>query len=97
MSIPQFPSEIKSYKVFVARSFATIELEGDVEILGHFRFFFGNKKGGEFIDRGGRLNVSRPMVMFSGVLDLLRNEKPIFLHGSGSLSTKAEFVGEGES
>ena len=60
-------------------------------------FFSETKKGGEFIDRGGRINVRRPMVIFSGVLDLLRNENPIHLHGDGTLSTTAEPVGESEN
>jgi hypothetical protein len=44
----------------------------------------------DFITRGGILQMDRPLTMLSGVLDLLRNETPLFLGGDGKLSTRLE-------
>ena len=43
--------------------------------------------------------LSTSMDMVRGtitILDLLRNEKPLFLHGDGTLSTSIEPIGEAE-
>lgn len=48
---------------------------------------------------GGIIRMHLPSAMFSSVLDVLRNEKPIniyFAQGRGFLGTAAEPVGEGE-
>jgi hypothetical protein len=48
---------------------------------------------------GGIIKMHLPSAMFHGVLDMLRNEKPInvyFAQGRGFLGTAAEPVGEGE-
>jgi hypothetical protein len=40
--------------------------------------------------------MQRPLTMLAGVLDLLRHEKPLFLHKDGTLSSSQEPVGETE-
>ena len=50
-------------------------------------------------DSGGIIKMHLPSAMFQGVLDVLRNEKPInvyFAQGRGFLGTSKEPVGEGE-
>ena len=45
------------------------------------------------------IRMHLPSAMFQSVLDVLRNEKPVFIHsyrGETSLSTSGEPVGEGE-
>ena len=95
-----FPVEITSYKVTIGRDAASIELEGlepgaeaPRRVAG---ISFGQREAGEFINRGGFLQIHRPIALFPGTMDLLRNEKPVSLHGNGTLSTSAEPAGEGE-
>lgn len=48
---------------------------------------------------GGIIYMHLPSAMFQSVLDVLRNEKPIFIYfaqGRGFLTTSKEPVGEGE-
>ena len=48
---------------------------------------------------GGRIKMHLPSAMFQNVLDVLRNEKPVYIYfaqGRGFLSTSKEPVGEGE-
>ncbi|MDL1982114.1 MAG: hypothetical protein LWX02_11710 [Deltaproteobacteria bacterium] len=48
---------------------------------------------------GGRIKMHLPSAMFQNVLDVLRNEKPVYIYfaqGRGFLSTSTEPVGEGE-
>jgi hypothetical protein len=50
-------------------------------------------------DGGGIIRMHLPSAMFENVLDVLRNEKPVYIHfaaGSGFLSTSKEPVGEEE-
>lgn len=50
-------------------------------------------------ESGGRIKMHLPSTMFENVLDVLRNEKPVYIYfaqGRGFLSTSAEPVGEGE-
>jgi hypothetical protein len=47
----------------------------------------------------GIIRMHLPSSMFQSVLDVLRNEKPVFIYfaqGKGFLSTSTEPVGEGE-
>lgn len=49
---------------------------------------------------GGIIKMHLPTALFAGVLDTLRNEKPInvyFAQGRGFLGTSGEPVGEGEA
>ena len=48
---------------------------------------------------GGIIKMHLPSAMFQSVLDVLRNEKPVYIYfaqGRGFLSTSKEPVGEGE-
>ena len=50
-------------------------------------------------ESGGRIRMHLPSSMFENVLDVLRNEKPVYIYfaqGRGFLSTSKEPVGEGE-
>jgi hypothetical protein len=50
-------------------------------------------------DSGGIIKMHLPSAMFRNVLDILRNEKPIYVYfgaGIGALETSAEPVGEEE-
>ncbi|MEI6846618.1 MAG: hypothetical protein WCK32_01045 [Chlorobiaceae bacterium] len=50
-------------------------------------------------ESGGTIKMHMPSAMFQSVLDVLRNEKPIYVYfaqGRGFLSTSIEPVGEGE-
>lgn len=50
-------------------------------------------------DSGGAIRMHLPSTMFQSVLDILRNEKPVYIYfaqGRGFLSTSKEPVGEGE-
>jgi hypothetical protein len=105
-----YPVEVKRYQVSVDRNRAEIVLEGvegpgqgsgnsSANIRRVGRITFGDPKpisDKDFITRGGFLQMDRPLAMFSGILDLLRNDKPLFLHENGALSTSLEPVGEEE-
>lgn len=96
-----YPVEVKRYQVSVKRNIAEIALEGfegpvqgsgdsnaDIRRVGTITFGNPNPIGDQdFITRGGFLQMDRPLAMFSGILDLLRNEKSLFLQEDGSLST----------
>ncbi len=50
-------------------------------------------------DDGGIIKMHLPSAMFENVLDVLRNEKPVYIYfaqGKGFLATSTEPVGEGE-
>jgi hypothetical protein len=108
--VVEYPVEVKRYRVCVKRNGADILLEGVEEPLQRSgdsrtrmravgRITFIDPKpvdDKDFINRGGFLQMDRPLAMFSGILDLLRNEKPLFLREDGTLSTSLETVGEAE-
>ena len=60
------------------------------------------RKGAKTEINRNRLRVNYPLTSFNSVVDILRNEKPLFLtvfsdlHG-GELSTTHEPIGEGET
>lgn len=97
-TVVTYPVEVSAYKVSIQRNEAIVELEGiegnSTRRVGRMTFREG--EGREFINRGGFLNITRPLTLFSGALDLLRHDKPITLHGDGTLSTTSEPVGENE-
>jgi hypothetical protein len=69
-------------------------------VIAYLRF---NDSGMQFendADSGGIIRMHLPSTMFRGVLDILRNEKPIqvyFAQGRGFFGTMStEAVGEGE-
>jgi hypothetical protein len=50
-------------------------------------------------DSGGIIKMHLPSAMFAGVIDVLRNEKPVYIYfaaGRAFLSTSKEPIGEGE-
>ncbi len=55
----------------------------------------GNESVKDFVDRGGNPVIHLPYDMFRDVLDLIRNEKPLYF-GEGFLSTSSEPIGESE-
>jgi hypothetical protein len=105
-----YPVEVKRYQVSVTRGKAEVVLDGiegpaqgssisSAQLRRVGRMTFGDPnpiRDKDFINRGGFLQMDRSLGMFSGILDLLRNEKPLFLKGDGTLSTSLEPVGEAE-
>lgn len=69
------------------------------KVVAYLRFndpgmFFENDS-----NAGGIIKMHLPSAMFENVLDVLRNEKPVYIYfaqGRGFLSTSSEPVGEGE-
>lgn len=79
---------------------AQITLYGaDDKVAAYLRF---NDPGMQFendSESGGIIAMHLPSAMFQSVLDVLRNEKPVYIYfaqGRGFLSTSREAVGEGE-
>lgn len=105
-TLVEYPAEIKKYQVSIARDRADIQLEGvengaqprgELQRVGRMTFGDPNPIGDkDFINRGGFLQMDRPLEMLAAVLDLLRHESPLFLHGDGTLSTSSEPAGEEE-
>ncbi|HEY5705304.1 MAG TPA: hypothetical protein VIS96_07000 [Terrimicrobiaceae bacterium] len=103
-----YPVEVKRYQVFAMRDRAEILLEGvegpeqvgsdpNANIRRVGRITFGDPNpisDKDFITRGGFLQMDRSLEFFSGILDLLRNEKPLFLSGDGTLSTSLKPTSE---
>lgn len=101
-----YPVEVKEYSVSVGRERASILLHGveppeagarESRVVGRIEFGDPDPIGDtDFITRGGFLRMDRSLVMLAGILDLLRNEKPLFLQGDGTFTSKMEPVGEDE-
>jgi hypothetical protein len=101
-----YPVEVTEYSVSVRKERASILLRGfeapgtgapESRVVGRIEFGDPDPIGDtDFITRGGFLRMDRSLVMLAGILDLLRNEKPLFLQGDGTLSSKMEPVGEDE-
>jgi hypothetical protein len=102
-------TEIKSYRIFLDsgsqtnRSFTTINLY-DVknEVIGVLQFF-DNEIWSEIPTHSTPIYLQYAMSKFSYVVDILRNEKPIYIgywenqYGKyGRICTGEEPVGEGE-
>jgi len=50
-------------------------------------------------EKNGIIRMHLPSAMFANVIDILRNEKPVYIYftaGRGFLGTSAEPIGEGE-
>lgn len=100
-------TEVKNYHVLVYGSpvgyqtnRAQISLYGSSgKTVAYLRF---NDPGMNFendSESGGRIKMHLPSTMFENVLDILRNEKPVYIYfaqGRGFLSTSKEPVGEEE-
>jgi len=88
--------EIDAY-VIKYRSSENGNLLKDRQYVGKITF----KKGAKTEINRNRLRVNYPITSFNAVVDILRNEKPLFLTvfsdlNGGELSTTHEPVGEGE-
>ena len=102
-------TEIKSYRIFLDsgsqkhRSFTTINLYDNAdEVIGVLQFFEEGKDIDEPIDID-RFYIQYPIFKFSYIVDILRNEKPLFVghwenkYGKyGRICTGREPVGEAE-
>ena len=60
------------------------------------RHVFAEGRRKDFINRGGFLQMDRPLEMLPAVLDLLRHESPLFLRADGTLASSSEPAGEEE-
>jgi hypothetical protein len=103
-TVVNYPVEVKSYKVFIGRDGSEVLLEGVerhpdalLRAVGRFTFRDPSRvQDKDFINRGGFLQMDRPSSLFPQVLDLLRNEQPLYLMGNGMLATSPEPIGEEE-
>ena len=94
-TLVEYPAQIKSYQVTIARDRADIHLEGveqggsKPQHVGHMTFGDPDPigKDADFTTRGGFLQMDRPLEMLPAVLDLLRHEKNLVLREDGTLST----------
>ncbi|MBU2705513.1 hypothetical protein KCM76_05950 [Zooshikella marina] len=100
-------TEIKNYHVLFyggpegyQTNRAQIALYGsDGKTKGYVRF---NDPGMQYendYESSGIIRMHLPSAMFENVIDVLRNEKPVYLYfaqGRGFLSTSKEPIGEGE-
>jgi len=79
---------------------AQIQLFGDEKkALAWIRFCDPGEAPKADTNAGGTIRMHLPSTMFHSVLDVLRNEKPVFIRfvqNRGFLSTGQEPVGEGE-
>jgi hypothetical protein len=100
-------TEIKNYQIYLFggpdglwTNRSKIGLRGsDGKILAHISFNDSDMKFENDSESGGIIKMSLPSTMFGNVVDVLRNEKPVyiqFVHGHGVLQTSLEPVGEGE-
>jgi hypothetical protein len=101
-------SEVKSYHILVYGSpagyqtnraqIALFDSTGKVNAYVRFNdpgMFFESDS-----ESGGIIRMHLPSAMFENVLDILRNEEPVYIYfaqGRGFLSTSLEPVGEGEA
>jgi hypothetical protein len=99
--------EVKSYQIYffggpdgLLKNRSKIALRGsDGKIIAHINFNDSNMKFEKDSDSDGLIKMHLPSIMFDNIVDVLRNEKPVyiqFVHGHGVLQTSLEPVGEGE-
>ena len=95
--------EIESYQVMILTSSwasSIIFLMAKNQPGFHSRYYFRRTEEPPTVSPSGNgVNVYMPASQYPHVLDLLRNEKPVYLHiydSSASLATRAEPIGEGE-
>ncbi len=99
--------EVKSYSIIFyggpdgyQTNRAQIQLHGDEKkALAWVRFSDPGTAPKEDSNVGGTIRMHLPSTMFQSVLDVLRNEKPVFIRfvqKRGFLSTAREWGGEGE-
>ena len=99
--------EIKTYQIYLFggpdglwTNRSKIGLRGsDGKILAHINFNDSDMKFENDSESYGIIKMNLPSTMFENIVDVLRNEKPVyiqFVHGHGILQTSLEPVGEGE-
>ena len=97
-----YPVELKQYEVSVGKELATITFHGlertdlaadpNPELRRVGEMVFGDPNPiseQDFTTRGGFLHMDRPLEMFAGVVSLLVNVQPLYLHGDGTLSNSS--------
>jgi hypothetical protein len=100
-------TEIKNYQIYLFggpdglwANRSKIGLRGsDGKILAHISFFDSDREFENDSESDGIIRMNLPSTMFENTVDVLRNEKPVyiqFVHGHGVLQTSLEPVGEGE-
>jgi hypothetical protein len=100
-------TEIKNYQIYLFggpdglwTNRSKIGLRGsDGKILAHINFNDSDMKFENDSESDGIIKMNLPSAMIENVVDVLRNEKPVyiqFVHGHGVLQTSLEPVGEGE-
>jgi hypothetical protein len=102
-------SEVSSYKVMFFGQDPDREIGATIHCLDGTRIvatlnFYHDLRGKKIPDsekRGNRPYLNYPLATFPAVIDLLRNESPLFVTFNdisklGFLATDAEQVGEGE-
>ena len=79
---------------------AQIALYGsDGKTVAYLRFNDPDMAFENDYESGGQIRMHLPSSMFENVLDVLRNEKPVYIYfaqGRAFLSTSKEPIGEGE-
>lgn len=100
-------AEITEYQVFFFGSPAGFEtnrvqvrlLDRQGKVIGWVRFSDPGMFFEDDYESGGVINMHMPSGMFQGVLDVLRNEKPLYLYFAQNrafLSTSRELTAEME-
>ena len=78
---------------------AQINIHADSGIVGFIRFHDAGRPLAEDAEEGGKIVMHLPLSSFEGVLDVLRNEKPLTFYRMGSsafLTSEAEMAGVGD-
>lgn len=100
-------TEVKSYQIYffggpdgLLKNRSKIALRGnDGKVLAHISFNDSDMKFENDSESEGIIKMYLPSAMFGNIVDVLRNEKPVyiqFVHGHGVLQTSLEPVGDGE-
>lgn len=100
-------TEVKKYHILVYGSPTGYQTnrsqialyDGNNRTVAYLRFNDPDMNFENDSESGGRIKMHLPSTMFENVLDILRNEKPVYIYfaqGRGFLSTSKEPVGEGE-
>ena len=106
-TLVNYPVEITTYKVAIDKDKAIVLLAGveentlnaETKPVGRMTFTQSPSSNPDFYNRGGSLEMARPLFTLSAILDILRNEKPVYLDYKGHphsarLRTSQEPVGE---
>lgn len=96
--VVKYPARVDSYRIDFNEKGATIRLSGTEEKVQnstkprliadlHFNDKEGSFKSEPFINRGGFMRVSRPILLLPSILTLLNQKSTVFLDENGNLST----------